>query len=143
MTEALQSAPSSLPGGIRWGRALVGALLLELLLAVASVPLVALGHQDWLVYIILPATAIAAVLAGVWVARRAALAVVNGAMVGVIAIALYIVLAVVASLLRPEVADFSAVLSPIYLLTHALKVVGGALGGWLAARQRATPASVF
>ncbi len=136
MTEALQTAPSSLPGGIRWGRALVGALLLEVLLAVASVPLVALGQQDWLVYIILPATAVASVLAGMWVARHAALAVLNGAMVGVMAIALYIVLAVVASLLRPEVADFGAAVSPIYLATHALKVVGGAVGGWLVARKR-------
>ncbi len=109
----------------------------------ASVPLVALGRQDWLVYIILPATAVASVLAGMWVARHAALAVLNGAMVGVMAIALYIVLAVVASLLRSEVADFSAAVSPIYLATHALKVVGGAVGGWLVARKRVAPASVF
>jgi hypothetical protein len=143
MTEALQATPSSLPGGIRWGRALVGALLLELLLAVMSVPLVALGRQDLLVYVILPATAIAAVLAGMWVARRAALAVANGAMVGVMAILLYLVLAVVASLLRPEVADFGAALSPLYLATHALKVVAGAVGGWLVARNRVGPASVF
>ena len=47
------------------------------------------------------------------------------------------------SLLRPAVADFSAAVSPLYLATHALKVVGGAFGGWLAARKRVAPASVF
>ena len=138
MTEGLGSAQASLPERIRWGRALVGALLLELMLTLVSAPLIALGHQDYLVDMILPATAVAAVLAGVWVGRRAAQAVLNGAMVGVIAIGLYVVLAVVATMLRPEMADFSTALSPIYLATHALKVVGGAVGGWLAARRRAS-----
>lgn len=136
MTEAIEAAPAGLPGGIRWGRALVGALLLELLLAIASVPFVALGHQDRLVDIILPATAVAGVLAGIWVARRAERAVLNGAMVGVMAVLLYVVLAVIATLLRPEMADWGTTLSPIYLATHCLKVVGGAVGGWLVARRR-------
>ncbi len=137
MTEGISIAQPKLPAGIRWGRALVGALLLELLLAVVSVPFVALGQDSLLVDIVLPAAAVAAVLAGMWTARRAASAVLNGAMVGVIAIALYVVLAVVASLPRPELADFTTTLSPIYLATHAVKVVGGAVGGWLVARRRA------
>jgi hypothetical protein len=137
MTDGVDAAQPGLPGGIRWGRALVGALLLELLLGVVSVPFVALGRNSLLVDIVLPAAAAAAVLAGMWTARRAANAVLNGAMVGVMAIALYVVFGVVVTVLRPELADFGTALSPLYLATHLIKIVGGAAGGWLVARRRA------
>ena len=137
MASEVETAQLELPQGIRWWRALVGALLLELLLAAVSVPFVAMGRDDLLSSAVVPATVVAGILAGWWAARRAASAILNGAMVGVMAIALYVALGAVAVLFVPERADFDAALSPIYLATHALKVVCGAVGGWLVARGRA------
>ena len=123
--------------GIRWGRAIVGGLLLELLLSGFAGLLYGLDRLEDLNTYILPATLLAAVLAGAWTARGTARPVLNGALAGVAALALYVLLAIVAGLLAPDRADFTTALSPLYLASHALKVLGGALGGWWVARKRA------
>ena len=61
----------------------------------------------------------------------------QGALTGAWAVALYFALGLVASLFTDE-ASVADGLTPAYLLTHALKVVGGAVGGWLVARKAAS-----
>ena len=62
--------PSELLPGIRWGRALLGGLLMELILFGISGLFYGLGRAEELPRFVLPATAVAAVVAGLWVARR-------------------------------------------------------------------------
>jgi hypothetical protein len=131
MTTQTQRLP-----GIRWGRALVGGLLIELVLMVVSVPFVAMGRAEELPTYVLPATVVAAVLAGLWVARRVERPVLHGALAGLAAILLYLVLAVIGMLAAPERTSFDTALSPAYLASHVLKVLGAAAGGWWAARTR-------
>jgi peptidoglycan/LPS O-acetylase OafA/YrhL len=121
--------------GIRWGRALVGGLLIELVLMVVSVPFVAMNRADELPTYVLPATVVAAVLAGLWVARRVERPVLHGALAGLAAILLYVVLAVVGMLAAPERTNFDTALSPSYLASHVLKVLGAMAGAWWAARR--------
>ena len=122
--------------GIRWGRALVGGLLIELVLMVMTVPFVALGRTEILPNFVLPATAVAAVLVGMWVARRVDRPVLHGALAGMAAVLLYVLLAIAATLAEPELADFNTAFSPAYLATHVLKVLGAMAGAWLMARRR-------
>jgi hypothetical protein len=123
--------------GIRWGRALVGGLLIELVLMLVSVPFVAMGRAEELPKFVLPMTVVAAILAGLWVARRAETAVLHGALAGLAAILLYLVIAIIGTLAAPDQADFSTALSPAYLASHVLKVLGAMAGAWLIARGRA------
>lgn len=65
-----------------------------------------------------------------WVARGArALVFSNGLLVGVAAVLIYEIVARGSGQSMPP-------LSAAYLLAHAVKIAGGAAGGWLAARQR-------
>ena len=98
--------PSDVRPGIRWGRALVGGLLIELALMIVSVPFVAMNSADELPTYVLPATVVAAVLAGLWVARRVERPVLHGALAGLAAILLYLVLAVIGMLAAPERTNF-------------------------------------
>jgi hypothetical protein len=73
----------------------------------------------------------------VWVARAVTRPVLHGALAGVAAILLYVILAVGATLAAPEQTDLSAALAPAYLASHALKVLGAIAGAWWIARRRA------
>jgi len=68
-------------------------------------------------------------LFGWWIAHGAReLVFVNGLLVGVAAVLIYEIVA--------RGSGASIPLSATYLLAHAVKVAGGAAGGWIAARQR-------
>lgn len=60
----------------------------------------------------------------------------NGLVAGSWGIVLYVALTLA---MQGAVAgfDFESSLRPAYLLAHALKIVGGGIGGWLAARKAA------
>lgn len=130
------TTPSDFPPGIRWGRALVGGLLMELILFAVSAAFFATGHAEQLPRVVLPATLIAAVVAGMWVARRVERPVLHGALAGLAAILPYVAIAVVGVLAAPDQANFDTALSPTYLASHVLKVLGAIAGAWLAARRR-------
>ncbi len=128
---------AELRSGIRWGRVILGGLLIELLLVVVAVPFFAAGQAETLSIVIVPATLVAAAMCGAWAARGTRRAMLNGTLAGAAALALYALLAVVGMLLAPEQADLGTALSPAYLASHVCKVLGGTLGGWLVACRRA------
>ena len=124
--------------GIRWGRAVVGALLIELMLGFAAVPVFYLAADPGpaLNMMIPPASFVAALLAGIWVAGASARPVASGIAAGVIAVLFYVVLGVGAYLLAPEQADLRQSTGLPYLASHALKILGAAAGGYWVQRRR-------
>lgn len=121
---------------LRWWRILIAGVLAEILYAVflqfvvgdmmqAFAPIGMVGALGCML------------LGGLWVGRGApSRPVLHGALVGVAAIAFYFVLVGLALQFAPEAAappnDATPVLaSAPALLNHALKIVGGALGGLL------------
>lgn len=134
------TTPSDLKPGIRWWRVIGGGLLIELGLMVVSVAFYALGRMDDLVAVVPTLTLPIAVLAGWWVAKPVERPILNAALAGAIAIPLYVALVVFALLFAPpEASDTSTALSPAYIATHIIKVLGAAAGGWWAARRREAP----
>lgn len=125
-------------GGIRWLRILGIGLLAELALSVVAVPFAAVqGGQDLMMYAVVPATPVLFVLFGYWAARPLrSRFVLHGLLTGAVGVVLYIVLIVGAtSLPGAPPMDWGKSFAPSYLLTHALKLAGGTIGGWLAARN--------
>jgi putative membrane protein (TIGR04086 family) len=109
---------------LRWGRIVIGAFLMEVALIAVAVPLNMLGAQDLLLYIVAPACFIAAFVFGLWTARGASSNfILHGTLVGVLASVIYIAL------------TWNQTLPLVYHLSHLLKIIGGAAGGALAARQ--------
>jgi len=113
---------------IRWGLVLIGAFLAELALVVIAIFATLLTGQESLVYIVPPASFVAVFAAGIWVARKVSHPVLHGVLVGIGSILIYVGI----TLGGPE---------PIaYIVAHALKVAGGALGGFVALRRGAANA---
>jgi hypothetical protein len=103
---------------------LLGGFLAELTIFVIVIPLSLLSGQQSLLYSAPPASFAAALVFGLWVARKAqGLRVLHGTLVGVVATLIYIGI----SLGQPE---------PIaYVVAHVLKVFGGGVGGFIASRH--------
>ena len=88
-----------------------------------------------------PASFVAFVAAGWWSAKPVpAVGTMQGALAGIIAIGLYVLLAIAALIWEPG-AKLSDSLTVPYLIAHVLKIAGGAVGGWLVARKVAAPAA--
>jgi O-antigen ligase len=125
---------------IRWGRALIAAVAVEIVLMIMTIALFAslgeTGAQPVLDMVIPPAALILFIPAGQWVARGSSAPILNGFVAGLWGIALYVALTLI---MRGAVADFDfeSSVRPAYLLAHGLKVVGGVIGGWLVARRMA------
>ena len=122
---------------VRWGWIVLGAFVAEVLgFAVlmgirvlhgygpfALDPLSGVGNAAFLIELFL-----VFMLAGWWVARGAReLVVLNGLLVGFAAVLIYEIAA--------RGSGQSIPISASYLLAHAVKIAGGGLGGWLAARR--------
>jgi len=110
---------------IHWGRILLGGLLVEVALIVAIVPLGLRLGEGFLHYTAPPGSFITCFLAALWVCRRSeSHFILQGILVGVVAALIYVGL----TRAQPE---------PLaYLLAHALKLLGGACGGFVAQRRR-------
>ena len=133
-------APPRRPSAIRWIRVLLAGFFAELaLVAVAILLYFAPNSATALNLGIPPASFVLLVAFGYWAARGAPrLQVLNGFLAGLAGVLLYLGLAVVGALATHRT-DISAAVTPAYLLAHALKLAGGAVGGWLAARRRPAP----
>lgn len=120
---------------IWWVRVLIAGFLAELTLIVVILPVYFLPDRDTvLLYVTPPASVVVFVAAG-YLATRTAVArqALFGALVGVVAVALYLGPIFAARAAGVEGAD--APLPLAYHITNGLKILGGAAGGWLAARR--------
>jgi hypothetical protein len=129
---------------LRWGRALVAAILGEVALISIAVPVYAsMAQADataLLGMVVPPASFVIFVVAGYWSAKPVpGAALLQGALAGIVAVVAYIALGFVASLF---VAGTSVTdgFTPAYLTAHVLKIAGGAVGGWIVSRKAAPAA---
>jgi len=111
--------------GIRWLRVLIAGFLAEILVIALVIPISLLFGKNTLTYAAPAASLLACFLLAIWVGRRLdSLFVLHGVLVGVVATLIYV------GLTRggPE---------PVaYLVAHGLKILGGAAGGFVAARRQ-------
>jgi hypothetical protein len=119
--------------GIRWGRVLLGGLFAELILIAAVIPMRVLGSSETAITVLAVAGSFVVFIPVAWrLARALPNPVLHGVLMGAAAAAIYILLSVVGQLVDPN-----APAAPlIYYVAHALKLAGGATGGWLARRGR-------
>jgi putative membrane protein (TIGR04086 family) len=109
---------------IHWLRILLGGLFAEVALILAIVPLGLHLGGNFLIYTAPPGSFLFCFLGALWVGRRIeSRFIVHGALVGVVAAIIYIIL----SRAQPE--PFA------YIVAHALKLAGGAFGGFVAQRR--------
>ncbi len=110
---------------IHWGRILLGGLLAEVALILAIVPLGMRLGESFLHYTAPPGSFVTCFAAAFWLCRgiRSHRAL-HGALMGVVAALIYIAL----TRAQPE--------PLVYVVAHALKLLGGACGGLLAARRK-------
>ena len=103
---------------ISWYRVLIAGFLAEASVFALLIPFYLIWGQPALLYAAPPVSLLMCFLFGVWSAQRAkAQFVLHGTLVGVVAMALYVIL----TLFRPE---------PVaYIVAHGLKLLGGAAGG--------------
>lgn len=117
-----------------WRRAGVGGLFAELLVFALVVPVyVVFGQEAETTYAVAPASFVGPfVIAAWWLPKRATgRLVLQGTMVGVVAFLAFMGLVAVTSI----VSGTSEPQPLIYWISHGLKIVGGGLGGWVAARR--------
>jgi putative membrane protein (TIGR04086 family) len=105
---------------IRWGWVLLGGLVAELLIFAIAIPIAIFAGERSLLYTAPTASLIATFVCGCVVAKKATQhQMLHGILVGAAAMVIYVAM----SLGRPE---------PLaYVIAHALKVVGGAAGGYV------------
>jgi hypothetical protein len=124
---------------LRWLRALAAAIAGEVALMLIAVPVygsMAQADATLLLGKIIPSASLVAFLAaGYWSAKPVPVrGLLQGALVGLIAVVAYIALGFVASLFVKGTSVTDG-FTPAYLTAHALKIVGGAIGGWLVSRK--------
>ncbi len=110
---------------IQWGRVLLAAFLMELVLLAIAVPLNLRGQRQVALYVVPPAALIVTFAITVWLGRGiASKLVMHGVLIGIAGTLMYVGL----TRGRPEPWQ--------YIVANALKVVGGAAGGIFLARHR-------
>ena len=119
-----------------WGRIALGGFLVELVLMALTVPIVIWGSETAVLYLGVIGSLVASFLFGIWVARRAVSRhVLHGVLVGVVAMLIYGLIFVAATPFAPP--EQQAEPQPLiyYAVGHGFKLLGGALGGLVAARR--------
>jgi len=112
-------------GGIRWLRVLLAGFLAEVLVIALVIPFALLLGKNTLTYTAPAASLLACFVFAIWVGRSLnSRFVLHGVLVGVVATLIYVAL----TRGGPE--------PPAYLFAHALKLLGGAAGGLVAARRQ-------
>ena len=115
---------------IRRGRIVIGGFAAEIALIIAIVPAGLRLGETFLHYTAGLGSFLTCFLAALWVCRRVqSRFVLQGVLVGVVAAVIYIAL----TRARPE---------PLaYVIAHALKLLGGACGGFVASRRQPAAAA--
>ena len=110
---------------IHWGRILLGGLLAEVALIIAIVPIGLHLGGNFMNYTAPPGSFITCFLAALWVCRRIeSQFILQGTLVGVVAALIYVAM----SRAQPE--------PVVYIVAHALKILGGACGGFVTQLRR-------
>ena len=110
---------------IQWGRIVLAAFLMELVLFAIAIPLNLSGEGRVALYVIPPVALIATFVITVWVGRGiASKLVLHGVLIGIAGTLMYVGL----TRGRPEPWQ--------YLVANGLKVVGGAAAGVVLGRRR-------
>jgi putative membrane protein (TIGR04086 family) len=110
---------------IHWLRIILGGLFAEVALIIAIVPLGLHIGGNFLLYTAPPGSFIACFFAALWVARKIdSRFILHGTLVGVVAALIYL------ALTRAQPEPFA------YIVAHALKLLGGAFGGFIAQRRQ-------
>lgn len=123
---------------IRWGRVALGGVLGELLLIVAVIPVAVVGGGDTALAIVAVAGSfLAFVPVAWWLGRSLPRPAVHGTLMGALGAAIYITLSVIGRVVNPD----APAVPLVYYAGHALKLAGGAAGGWLARRAGRAPAA--
>ena len=113
---------------IHWIRVLVGGVLAEFLVFAIVFPTLSFFGQTAFLTSILIASAVAPFVLALWVCRRVhSDFVVHGALVGGVAIFVYLIV----SRGQPE--------PLLYKISHGLKILGGLTGGIVASRRSLSP----
>jgi hypothetical protein len=120
-------------GTIRWGRIFLGGLAIELVMFAIVVPL-QLGGFEQIAYYSVPLLATATAFgAAIWVCRPLqSRFVLHGVLPAVAASLMYTALTMVPG---------SPPIPWLYVISHGLRIAGGAAGGWYAERQARTTTS--
>ena len=106
---------------IHWGRILLGGLLAEGALILAIVPLGLRLGDKFLHYTAPPGSFVMCFLGALWACRRIeSRFILHGTLVGVVAVLIYV------GLTRAQPEPFA------YIVAHALKLMGGGCGGFVA-----------
>ena len=109
---------------IHWIRAMIGGFLAEAAVFVVVIPVLMTAGQHALLFVAPVASLVMCFLLAIWVGRHLeSRFVLHGILVGVVATVIYVAL----TRAQPE--------PPAYLLAHALKILGGAAGGFVSARR--------
>jgi hypothetical protein len=112
---------------IQWGRVVLAAFLMEVVLIAIAVPLFRSGAGGVLVYVIPPAALIATFIITVWIGRGIhSKFVLHGVLIGIVGTLMYVAL----TRAKPEPWQYWA--------AHALKIIGGAAGGVVLERRQTT-----
>jgi hypothetical protein len=123
---------------LRWGRIVLGGFLGELLLVLAIVPLNLAGSSESVMtFVAVAGSFLVFVPVAWWLTRSVARPILQGVLMGAVAAAIYIVLSVLGRMFVPDAPPMPF----IYYVAHALKLAGGAVGGWLALRSSAASGS--
>ncbi len=110
---------------IQWGRILLAAFLMEVILFAIAIPLFLGGAGRLLVYVVPPVALVATFAVTVLLGRRIKTKFVpHGVLIGVVGTLMYVAL----TRAQPEPWQ--------YWVAHALKIVGGAAGGMVLAQRQ-------
>lgn len=117
---------------LRWGRIALGGFLAEVILFAAVIPVSLAGGGDTAITVVAVAGSfLVFVPVAWWLAGSLSRPVLHGALIGAAGAAIYQALAVVGQQFDPNAPSVPF----IYYVGHALKLAGGATGGWLARRS--------
>lgn len=112
---------------IQWGRVLLAAFLMELVLFAVAIPLFLGGLGRTLVYVVPPVALIATFAVTVWLGSRIkSNLILHGVLIGIVGTLMYVAI----TRAQPEPWQ--------YWVAHALKVLGGAAGGMVLARRQSS-----
>ena len=110
---------------LKWGRVLAGGFLAELLVFAIVFPVLYFFGQTAFLASILIASFVMPLILAIWVGKRiTSRFVLHGALVGLVAALIYMVIA------------WGQPQPLLYKIAHGLKVVGGAAGGLMASRRK-------